>query len=226
MRYFDHDTTASKDDGIVSLRCDHGSAAVDAYWTIIEKMYADEAPVKRIATKPLAVWLGIAYEELQAYIDGMISCGLLEESEDGETLVSARAMENIKAYQQKCETARQNGKKGKGKPRRKQSASNPQATSAADSQLRKEKKGMGLDKPNPIPSAGVAGGEDPAPRSGGSSIDWAFDDPDRMPSVSKHDAAVAEIAARRAEHDEMVANAVECPQAVLDAIRSARGAAS
>ena len=54
MRYFDHDTTASKDDGIMALRCDHGSAAVDAYWAIIEKMYADEAPVNRLGTSTVS----------------------------------------------------------------------------------------------------------------------------------------------------------------------------
>ena len=230
MRYFDHDTTASKDDGIMALRCEHGSAAVDAYWAIIEKMYADEAPVNRLGTKPLTVWLAVGFEQLQTYIDGMIEHGLLEcDGCDPDMVYSARVMDNIAAYQAKCETARQNGKKGGRKPTRKPNAnrvgSDAETARKADAKLRKEKKGMGFDKQNPIPGASVAGGEDPAPH--GAVIDWAFDDPDRMPTVTdpRHDRAATEAAKRRAEAEAMDASAVDCPEHVMAQAMAALGGA-
>lgn len=210
MRYFDHDTTASKDDGIMALRCDHGSAAVDAYWAIIEKMYADEAPVNRLGTKPLTVWLAVGFDQLQKYIDGMIEHGLLECVDDDPDMVySTRVMNNIASYQAKCETARRNGKMGGRKPTRKPTGNQvgfcSEPKGLAGAKLRKEKKGIGSDKQNLIPGGAGAGGENPAPRPA--------------------DKAARDMAEQRAIVAEMEANAVPMPEGVRHAVEAlARGA--
>ena len=42
MRYFDHDTDATKDELIQALRLECGGAAVDVYWCILENIYREE----------------------------------------------------------------------------------------------------------------------------------------------------------------------------------------
>lgn len=120
MRYFDHDTTAASDDLIMALRLEHGGAAVDCYWAIIEQIYREERPAiiddKRPETKALSVRLAIAYEVLITYVKTMIEYGLLVVVENIESdcliVTSERAQDNITAYQNKCEKARLNGAKG------------------------------------------------------------------------------------------------------------------
>lgn len=143
-------------------------------------------------------------------------------------------------YIEKSKTAAQNGEKGGRKPNQKTKTKTK--TETKQKTKTETKTGNQIEKPPlseleleheleqdgfppPLKGEGTtsrhgagAGAGGPAPRPV-PAIDWAFDDPDRMPSVSKHDAAVAQIEASRAAHDEMAANAVECPQAVLDAIR-------
>ena len=53
MHSFDHNTHAADDDAIMALRLEHGGAAVDAYWTLLELMSRDEALVF-LAEKPKA----------------------------------------------------------------------------------------------------------------------------------------------------------------------------
>lgn len=140
MKYFDHDTNAMNDDRIVALRIECGIEAVYCYWGILEKMYADEAPV-RIAendpeTKALSYRLAVAYQTLSEYCKAMEAVGLLEFSTEDETYTSARAMENIRAYRERCEKARLSGQKGGRKANAKHSLSKRQA----NAKLRKEKK--------------------------------------------------------------------------------------
>lgn len=221
MRYFDHDTTATKDDKVVALRMEHGGEAVFCYWAILEKIYADEAPVRidetDAETKALTVWLGFGFEVLKKYVSSMVAVGLFETVEnDVFTVTSERAMENIAAYRGKCETARRNGKKGGRKPRQKpnanQSANQPQSDCQA--KKRKEKKSMGFDEQNPILTArDAAGGESPAtPRATMSQdeVKAVFD------SVDKVDRGMM---AARAQSEQWEADATTCPTEVLEAVR-------
>lgn len=172
MRYFDHDTGAASDDGIMALRIEHGGAAVDCYWTLLEKMYRDEAPINlsetNAETKSVCHRLCIGYETLETYVSTMLEYGLFEGGM--ESLYSTRAMLNITAYQQKCETARQNGKKGgrkpMSKPKRKPTRNQDANQSGTESLAIKENKLVGFDKQNLLiikgASDGAAAGE-PAP---------------------------------------------------------------
>lgn len=122
MKYFEHDTEAYKDDKIVLLRREHGGAAIDAYWTIIEIIYRNETELKPNANpsvfESVSFFLQVSIEELQTYIQGMLKYGLLVETDDG-CLTSPRALENIDDYQSRCQKNRMNGAKG-GRPRKTQ----------------------------------------------------------------------------------------------------------
>ena len=119
MRYFDHDTHAADDDAIMALRLEHGGAAVDCYWTLLEKMYRDETALNlfgsdgetNVETKSVSHRLCIGSEELKTYVLTMLQLGLLNGTV--ENLYSERAMQNIDAYRKRTETARQNGKNQK-----------------------------------------------------------------------------------------------------------------
>ncbi len=125
MRYFEHDVDASADDKIMALRIEHGGAAVDAYWTVLEMIYRDESDVvvscNRPETKSLCHRLCIDYEKLSEWLSEMASLGLLtvhddvdERGERVEVYGSTRASANIERYEARKETARENGKKGGG----------------------------------------------------------------------------------------------------------------
>ena len=171
MRYFDHDTTASSDDLILALRIEHGGAAVDCYWAVLEQIYREESEVvvdrNRPETKALCVRLMLDYETLETYISTMCDIGLLEVRTDNEsgckTVMSERAEQNIEAYQRKCEIARQNGSKGGRKPKSKASRNRTanQAGSKSDSGRKAKKRkeiDIGFDKQNQI-SKGSDGAE-------------------------------------------------------------------
>lgn len=180
MRYFDHDTTASGDDLILALRIEHGGAAVDCYWAILEQIYREESPSvieeNRPETKALTSRLMIGFDELKKYVSTMVAFGLLDAVDTGDgtytSVMSKRAQDNIDAYQKKCETNRLNGQKGGRKPKRKASGNRSanrtetQSVSDREAKKRKEKKVLGLDKPNPNTDAehGADAGK-PAPRS-------------------------------------------------------------
>lgn len=124
MRYFDHDTDACKDELVQALRIECGGAAVDAYWTVLECIYREETDLvlgeNLPGTKSVTHWLCIGWDELKRYFGAMGEIGLLVVSENGDgtfTLHSERAQANIESYQKRCETARENGKKGGRKPK-------------------------------------------------------------------------------------------------------------
>jgi len=214
MRYFDHDTTAGSDDKILALRLEHGSGAIDAYWTLLEKMYADEKPLKLVGsnleTKSVLHRLNIGFDTLKSYVASMLVLGLFQGTM--ENLYSERAMANIEEYQRKCETARQNGKKGGRKPKAETNGKPSRFPSGnQDAKLRKEKKGMGFDKQNPYRTAGAdAALEGAAPPIGY--------DPKRIPSQGQ-------IEQQRAEAERMEADAIPCPDEVMAQVMAATGGA-
>lgn len=146
MRYFDHDTGACSDDKIVVLRLECGGAAVDAYWSILETIYRTESALvldgNQPSTKALCFRLGVGFEKLLEWCESMERIGLLAFGKDDETRAatafSQRAMDNIDEYRRKCETARQNGKKGGRKPTVKPTG-NQGGTKAVSERLAKEK---------------------------------------------------------------------------------------
>lgn len=222
MRYFDHDTTACSDSRLLALRLEHGSAAIDLYWTLLERIYADEKPLNlggsNLETKSVLHLVSITQEELEKYVSTMLELGLFQGCIEG--LFSQRAMDNIAAYQQRAETARQNGKLGGRKPKvetdRKPSRFQDGNQSA---KLRKEKKRIGFDKQNQSPSAhDAAGGGDPATPCAEDELQELFAEAER--AVSPFIAEVAEkTAAMRAKADVMEADAVPCPDSVKEALR-------
>lgn len=157
MRYFDHDTTASTDPGIMSLRLAAGGAAVDAYWYMVELMYHEEtnciAFANQLGLPLVSHMLNTDVPTLESYVLAMCDVGLLERVEsDVLTVRSKRVGDNVEAYAEKRETLRQNGKKGGRKPTRKpdanQTPTKGETKSKPDAKLRKEKKGFGFDKQN------------------------------------------------------------------------------
>lgn len=178
MRYFDHDTTAMKDELVQALRLECGGAAVDAYWAILECIYRDETDLvlgeNQPLTKSVTHWLCIDWETLKRYFSTMREVGLIDVVENGDgtyTLHSERARQNIEAYQKRLETARQNGKKGGRKPNanrtQTKSKPNPNPTLTKPKTKEKEKEKV-LDThkgyPNTYAEHGADAGE-PAPRS-------------------------------------------------------------
>lgn len=134
MKYFSHDTNACIDDKIMSLRMQFGGAAVDAYWTIIERLYHDEKPLvfgeNRPETRSVTHWLCVGYDELKKWVEEMLSIQLLtnvSEEEDEIKLWSSRVEEQLAEIKKKAETARQNGKNG-GRPPKEKTEKNPEET--------------------------------------------------------------------------------------------------
>ena len=128
MLYFDHDTSAGDDDKIVVLRDEHGGAAVDAYWTVLERIYREETDLvfgkNQVQTKALTRRLGLGFDELQTFVNAFFDIGLFDDAATDEqhaegicVLHSKRASENIAAYNERKETARKNGSKGGRKPK-------------------------------------------------------------------------------------------------------------
>lgn len=173
MRYFDHDTSAADDDKIMALRMDCGGAAVDAYWAVLEKIYRDESPLvlseNLPGTKALTHRLCVGFEQLKTWCMSMVDVGLLVEKREHEDalglgenddehvviLTSERAMDNITAYNEKRETARQNGKKGGRKPTGNQQGTDPDskrnqgANQAQTEPLAKEKEKESIKETSP-----------------------------------------------------------------------------
>ncbi len=180
MRYFSHDTTAGSDDKIVALRLECGGAAVDAYWVIIEQIYEHETALdvfgNQHKTNPVIHRLCIDKNTFETYVNAMLEIGLLKRCEnDGNCVISPRIEQNIDDYKKKAETARQNGKTGGRKPRKKpkqnQRETESVPTSDADSKLTKSKRDMGFDKQNPISPARVgAAAADAAPPLAGFAV--------------------------------------------------------
>lgn len=177
MMYFDHSTDAGSDDKIIALRLECGGAAVDAYWCAVEQIYRDETALdvfgNRHVKRALCHRLNVNEETLENWFSSMVEIGLLEiDVENTSAVISKRAKENIASYHEKCETARQNGKKGGRKPTRKPKANRPGNRRQTDGETggqankTKQNKGFGLVYPNQKPSAsGDAAAADAAPPS-------------------------------------------------------------
>ena len=175
MKYFDHDTAAGGDDKIIALRLECGGAAVDAYWAILEQLYRDETPLvffgNRHVTRSVCHRLAVDEETLTTWVLTMLEIGLLERTvENPDAVHSQRATENISAYHQKAETARQNGKNGGRKPTAKPTANQrgnrgeTNAETQGKANKRKENKGIDTHKGYQIPNAsGVAAAVETAP---------------------------------------------------------------
>lgn len=169
MQYFDHSTTAASDDKVMALRLEHGGAAVDAYWAIIEKIHEDEEPFDRAGnqhvTNALCHRLCVGSDTLETWIKAMLEIGLLaEDVENPGSITSPRAKKNIANYRKKCETARENGRNGGRKPKRKPTGNQAGSDVGTDAETgrktnkTKQNKGFGFDKQNqkPVASDGAA----------------------------------------------------------------------
>lgn len=171
MHYFDHDTSASGDDKIIALRLEHGGAAVDAYWSLLELMYSEEGPLNLAENRPLAkavsYRLAVDYQQLSEWVDSMVSIGLFERVEDDQDCItSKRAMAHISKYRDKCEKARLNGQKGGKTSKRKSNRKANANQSLSDGEaIRTRTRGIGSHKENQIPiasdGAAVAGATPP-----------------------------------------------------------------
>lgn len=158
MLYFNHDTQASKDDRIIALRSSMGGAAVDAYWTIIELIHRDETELvlgeNQMLTKSVSAWLFTDEKTLMQWVEYMLEVGLLvlcDRTSESVIVTSERAKENIVAYQQKAETARENGKNGGRKPSKNRVGSTSVSKMNQDRTVRKRKsKSNKEDIPNGI----------------------------------------------------------------------------
>lgn len=109
MLYFDHDTSASTDPKIMQLRLECGGAAVDAYWYLVEQMHRDERGICMTDARAMRVHchtLCTDENTFKTWVDSMFEIGLLTSHDDGESMASERAMENIEKYQEKREKAR------------------------------------------------------------------------------------------------------------------------
>lgn len=109
MFYFEHSSTAATDPKIMDLRLQHGGAAIDAYWYLVERMHHDESWIcvsNANALRVVCHALCTTQEELLKWVDAMVEVGLFCYDETGEFIYSERADENIKAYEEKREKAR------------------------------------------------------------------------------------------------------------------------
>ena len=156
MLWFYHDTSASDDDKIMALRIDHGGAAVDAYWAILERIYRDETDLvfarNRAETKALTHRLALGFEDVETFVKAILDIGLLEDTASDDEraqgiirLHSERAFEAISEYSEKRETARRNAKKGGRKPKANQTqtgrkASGKRAQSYIEEEVEVDKK--------------------------------------------------------------------------------------
>jgi len=182
MLWFTHDTDAYYDKRIQALRIEHGGAAVDAYYAILEEIYRKETDLvlceNQSGTKAVTYRLCTDWETLKTWFSTMGEIGLLEVTEneqDGSfSLHSLRAAETIESYQRKSETARENGKKG-GRPKGSKTQVKPRKTKSVNSanqrltqeKAKREDRSV-LDSHKGYPNTHAEHGADagrPAPRS-------------------------------------------------------------
>ena len=162
MDYFPHDTKAMSDDKLLALRIEGGLEAVACYWSVLEKIYADEKPFDmsetNVETKSVLYRLGVGSDVFRKHVSTMVEYGLLEADVENPNLVmSERARKQIEELDRKREIARQNGKSGgrkpksakPAKPRKTDVGSNGKPKSASNKTLN----GIGFDKQNQIPKA-------------------------------------------------------------------------
>lgn len=179
MLYFEHDTGAMNDPKLAQLCIEEGAGAVAAYWVILEQIYRNETGLvvfenqagNRPLTKVVSHWLSVDTETLEKWISAMLEIGLLEtDVENPGAVTSRRAMENVQAYKDKRETARQNGKRGGRKPSRKpkQNQAGNQGQNQGETEPlanKRKEKGLGFDKQNlNLNACSVAAAADAAPQ--------------------------------------------------------------
>ena len=188
MLYFDHDTSAADDDKIVVLRDEHGGAAVDAYWTVLERIYKDETDLvfgkNQVQTKALTRRLGLGFDELETFVNAFLEVGLLDDAATDEqrkdgimVLHSRRAAKNIDEYNARKETARRNGSKGGRKPRANrtltksvtdhkptgnQGLTEPQANKRKEKEKKRKEREIRESAPEPPESSLKTGTEQPS----------------------------------------------------------------
>lgn len=202
MRYFSHDTTASMDDLIIALRMEHGGAAVDAFWTILEYIYAEEKPLNfdkdNVETKAIIHKLISSYEVVEKYVRSMVEVGLLvwkkSQGSSKKLLTNLRAEEAIEQYHAKQETARKNGKYG-GRP--KKQTNNQEETEVGFSSVSKNNQDRNLYKTKT--------------KTKGENTYSGYFPPDKG---SEKSAALSELENYRAEQEQLEANAVPCPDEI------------
>ena len=236
MKYFNHDTTASTDELIIGLRLTHGGAAVDAYWSILERIYEHEKPFLykqgNMETISLLCFLAIDFETLDSWVQTMCASGLLIMTEKG--LTSERAENNIKQYKARAKANKENGKKGGRKPKQnpivtqlvseKKPNGNPEETHSVSNGLAKKtqmvgkvkekEKDMGFDKQNPISFCADAGAEKPAPRAkvvSGTEVEVI-----KRPTSKAEADATHQLELMR----KMQSEAVSCPQDIFEKVMS------
>lgn len=177
MDYFPHDTKAMSDDKLLALRIRDGLEAVACYWVILEKIYADEQPCdlsgSNVEATSVLLRLGVGPDVLKTYVSDMVKIGLLEcDVENPMKVMSMRAEEQIKVLEKKRETARQNGKSRKAKPKSQKDGKQRRTDVGPNEEPKlaayKTLNGIGSYKKEPIPvdstSDGAVAGE-PAPPS-------------------------------------------------------------
>lgn len=170
MLYFDHDTGASTDPKIMQLRLECGGAAVDAYWYLVELMHREERGVcvgNASAMRVHCHTLCTTQDDFKAYVSAMIAAGLLK-SEDGETVYSERALDNVSSYQAKREKASSAAKSRWNNADAVQPHKRTQCERNADAMPRKEKKRNSSNATKSITTtkaSGDAATDKPAPPS-------------------------------------------------------------
>ena len=208
MDYFPHDTHALSDDKLLALRLHHGGEAVYCYWSLLEKIYADEAPFDLSETNVEAMSvlyrLGVGLDVLKKYVSTMLEVGLLfAVNGDQNVVMSERAQQHIEQLDKKRETARQNGKKHSAKPSakrtKKQRRTDVGTNIGTNVAVNKTLNVVGSDKQNQTTTDNGAGGGKPAP------------------NLSK---AERDTAAQRALIDEMQSTAIACPPDVLEMVKA------
>ena len=174
MDYFPHDTQALSDDKLLALRLQHGGEAVYCYWSLLEKIYADEAPFDLSETNVEATSvlyrLGVGLDTLKTYMSTMLKVGLLYAvNGDENVLMSERAQHHIEQLDKKREIARENGKKRSGKtgkkPRKNKQQTNVGTNVGTNVDVNKTLNSIGCDKHNQILSESCAEAAKPAPLS-------------------------------------------------------------
>lgn len=169
MQYFDHATDAATDPKIMQLRLECGGSAVDAYWYLVEQMHRDErslcvrnASVMRVHCHTL----NTDEKTFETWVSAMLEIGLLAYSEDGESVVSNRAMENVERYQAKQEKASSAAKSRWGNADAKQTHKRTQYKRNADAMPTKQNKTKDSNAINGITNpaqSGVAAAASAAP---------------------------------------------------------------
>ncbi|MEG2533467.1 MAG: DUF4373 domain-containing protein [Gordonibacter sp.] len=142
MQYFEHDSEASTDQKIMSLRVTCGNAGVDTYWYLIEQMHKDERGLCKDDVRAMRAHchiLCITEKEFSTIVEELILIDLMYVDDDG-CLWSERAKENIEKYHKKSETSRSNARKRWGNKNGNAGDMQPHSDGSATTMLTKQNK--------------------------------------------------------------------------------------